>query len=111
MNPNDLPSPEQAEHAIRALPSLHPKRRFKAEVSNPAEKDARSVIVPFYNPAPKPARFTRSGHPFQVWKEPKTHRDDAPPRKPDFRSAVSESLQAYGRSMGFLLSWRLDHSP
>lgn len=109
MNPQEIPSQAQTDHRLRALPSLPPKRRCKPTM--PEEKDPGSVIVPFYDPVPKPARFTRSGHPFQVWKEPKVHGQDPAPPKPDLRTVIGESVMGYARSMGFLLSWRLPHSP
>jgi hypothetical protein len=109
MNPDDLPSQAQTDQGLRALPSLAPKRRFKAP--KPEEKDPSSVIVPFYNPVPKRARLTRSGQPFQVWTEPKVHRHDPEPHKHDLRTAIGESVQAYARSMAFLLSWRAHHLP
>ncbi len=111
MNPNETPSQKQTTRSLRVLPSLPPKRRCKAAGVTPDEADPSSVIIPFYDPAPKPARFTRSGHPFQVWREPTVHRHEPAPRKPDIRTAISESVQAYARSMAFLLSWRLHHSP
>jgi len=111
MNPEQLPSPAQTPRSLRVLPSLPPKRRCKAAGLTPDQGDPSSVIIPFYDPVHKPARFHRSAEPFQIWKEPKVHRHDPAPRKPDFRTAISESVQAYARSMAFLLSWRLDHSP
>lgn len=111
MNPNDTPLPTQTGHSLRILPSLQPKRRCKAFASSPEDRDDSSVIVPFYSAIPKPVRFTRSGHAFQIWKEPKSHRHEAAPRKPDFGAAVSEALQSYAKSMALLLSWRLPHSP
>jgi hypothetical protein len=111
MNPDELPSQTQTTRSLRVLPSLPPKRRSKAGGVAPDEGDPSSVIIPFYDPAPKPAKFHRSAEPFQVWKEPTAHRHDPAPRKPDLRTAISESVQAYARSMAFLLAWRLDHSP
>ena len=111
MNPQEILSQTQSGHRLRALPSLPPKKRSKAAAAQPDEKDAVSVIVPFYDPLPKPAKFTRSGQPFQVWKEPTVHGPDSAPPKPHFRAAISESVQGCARSMAFLLSWRLDHSP
>jgi hypothetical protein len=109
MNPTDLPSQAQTTRKLRALPSLPPKRRCKATV--PDENDPGSVIVPFYNPLPKPARFHRSTEPFQVWKEPKSHRPDPAPTKPAFGTAMSESVQGYARSVALLLSSRVHPSP
>jgi len=109
MNPDDLSSQAQTTRALRALPSLPPKRRCKATGVTPDDKDPCSVIVPFYNPLPKPARFTRSGQPFQIWKEPKSA-DPAPP-KADLRATISESVQGYARDMSLLLSSGLRHSP
>ncbi len=111
MNPTELPPQTQTTRSLRVLPSLPPKRRCKSGGAAPEEGDPSPVIIPFYDPASKPAKFHRTAEPFQVWKEPKVHRQDPAPRKPDFRTAVTEAVQAYARSMAFLLSWRLDHSP
>ena len=109
MNPDKVPSPAQSTRRLRALPSLPPKRRCKAAGARPDEGETGSVIVPFYNPLPKPTRFTRSGQPFQIWKEAKAA-DPAPP-KPHLRATISESVQGYARSMSFLLASRLHHLP
>jgi hypothetical protein len=111
MNPPEILFQAQADHRLRALPSLPPKKRSRAAAAQPDEKDAASVIVPFYDPLPKPAKFPRSGQPFQVWKDPTVHEHGSAPQKADLRATISESVQGYARSMAFLLSWRLDHSP
>jgi hypothetical protein len=109
MNPDNSPFQDQTDRQLRVLPSVPaPKRRCKTH-RPAAQEEAGSVIVPFYAPMTKPMRFTRSGQPFQVWKEPKPHH--LPARRPDPRLSVSELLQSYARSMALLLSWRLHHSP
>src|SRR3954452_22861725 len=111
MKPVESPAPAKGRYPkLRVLQPLPPKRRCKAS-SEFAPRPGKNPDI-IYLPAPvhRPLRLTRSGQPFQVWKEPQRH--EAAPAKPEPARPFREVVRAYSRTLAFLLSWRgLHHTP
>lgn len=63
---------------LRLLPTVgqaRPKRRCKAQAGTAQPITATRLIVPMESQRPRPAKFKKSGRPFQIWKEPSAHSD------------------------------------
>ncbi len=116
-NLNDMNLPprhfkaDDAKVKLLVLPAVgpaRPKRRCKA---NEGTEVRARVIIPMESGHPRPAKFKRSGQPFQIWTAPSKHLQESPEGKPTILPLFQELTRVYTRVTAALSTAPFPPSP